>query len=335
MNKIWNFRPTAFEWDYSSLNLFKYYLYDCEKAEKNFKQCGREVNPKLDGDNNLRTCQWNIHFLSAPWLKSGSGIQQSGVDHAINLADVLIDTNSDVIILNEFGVNGRRGNCDRLTEFCAKLEGLGYVIYEANCPFPTAIASRLPVRDWGRTCLDGFRSGVYVDTILPDGKRVRIFGTHLEASDRANGCERLFESHKLIEIADKCVKEHMIGDTGEEERTLIIGDLNQQRQKDYTENEWFLICSNKKDRDSPRDDGVSSVLQEAGFSCNFDGSPKDGFKSVKCNWNERDDPPPATHWTSTVIDYSYFRGSIDIKGIYISPSKLSDHRMVVCDWELS
>lgn len=329
MNKIWNFRPTIFEIGYSSFDLFKYYLYDCDKAEENARKCGRDVNPKLDGDNNLRTCQWNIHVLCAPWLESGTS-----VDHTTNVADALIETNSDVIILNEFGKNGRRFGNTRLTELCEKLEGLGYVIYEADCSYPTAIASRLPVRDSGRINLDCFRSAVYVDATLRNGKRVRIFGTHLEAGEWNNGAQRLLESQKLIATADKCVEEDMIGETREEERTLIIGDFNQQRQKDYTENEWSLICNNKNDRDSPKDDGVSSVLQEAGFSCNFDGSPEDGFKRVKCNWDESN-PPPATHWTSTVIDYSYFRGNIDIKGIDVSPSKLSDHRMVVCDWEIN
>ena len=40
--------------------------------------------------------------------------------------------------------------------------------------------------------------------------------------------------------------------------TMIIGDLNQQRQEDYAKEEWRVIRANKKRRDSPEDDWVAS-----------------------------------------------------------------------------
>ena len=47
------------------------------------------------------------------------------------------------------------------------------------------------------------------------------------------------------------------------------------------------------------------------------------------NW---DGPlPPPTHWTSTNIDHCYGKG-LEVRGVYVVPSLLSDHLLVVTDW---
>lgn len=110
---------------------------------------------------------------------------------------------------------------------------------------------------------------------------------------------------------------------------MVIGDFNQQRSQDYTTREWEKIRQSKKRRDSPVDDGVATKLHEAGFQCIFDSAILD--KHVQRNWPV-EMPPPSSHWSGTLIDYTYFLGpGITLTGVYVSGCGLSDHRMIVCD----
>ena len=111
---------------------------------------------------------------------------------------------------------------------------------------------------------------------------------------------------------------------------MIIGNFNQQRERDYTAEEWRQISARKHPRRSPLDDGVPALLEGAGFRCAFDSIPRRGR-----NWL-CDDPLPSTHWSGTVVEYTCFRGpGLKLDGVYVSPCGLSDHRMVVCDWVIS
>jgi hypothetical protein len=107
----------------------------------------------------------------------------------------------------------------------------------------------------------------------------------------------------------------------ETERVIVVGDFNQQRDRDYTVSEWQAIRASKKRRNEARCDGVASLMDNAGFLCIFD-------QASSCNWRGL---PPSTHWTGTVVDYSYFRNLYQ-KGVYVSPCGLSDHRLIACDW---
>jgi len=158
---------------------------------------------------------------------------------------------------------------------------------------------------------------------------VDVFGIHLDYRDCDGGVNRFIETKKLMQIVNSstCTASSR-SDLGYESNVVISGDFNQQRECDYSTNEWKWICENKATRRSPQNDGVSGLLKKHGFKCNFDGVED----LVDCNWN-REDPPPATHWTSTVIDYAYSRGrTLNLKKLFVSPSNLSDHRLVVCDW---
>ena len=117
---------------------------------------------------------------------------------------------------------------------------------------------------------------------------------------------------------------------------LVVGDLNQQREKDYTVPEWQVISANKKRRKSPLNDGVATLLGSYGFRCHFDEiNPSE----TELNWNPSD-PPPSTHWTGTIVDYVYYKTrkntgtDTKVRGIHVSPRDLSDHRLVVTDLEL-
>ena len=53
------------------------------------------------------------------------------------------------------------------------------------------------------------------------------------------------------------------------------------------------------------------------------------------NW-KKNDPPPSTHWTGTIVDYSYGKGKdLAVSALYVSPCGLSDHRLLVTDWKWS
>ncbi len=94
-------------------------------------------------------------------------------------------------------------------------------------------------------------------------------------------------------------------------RLMIIGDFNQQRERDYTAEEWRQIRASKHRRRSPLDDGVPTILFWAGFRRAFDSIPRIG-RSWLC-----DDPLPSTHWSRTVVDYTYFRGlGLKLDGVH-------------------
>jgi endonuclease/exonuclease/phosphatase (EEP) superfamily protein YafD len=112
------------------------------------------------------------------------------------------------------------------------------------------------------------------------------------------------------------------------ERVLIAGDFNQQRQQDYTMEEWQRICANKARRDSPETDNVAETLAQAGYTCNLDAS----LITTAARNCPLTDPPPSTHWTGTIVDHTYFR-NLELLGVYVSPSDWSDHRLTVCDWQ--
>jgi len=302
----------------------KHYLQDGAKAAQNRDSTSVIPPPKAASGSEsclLRTCQWNIHYLYAPWLRE-TAEEISMLSHAENVANAILGVNADVIVLNEFDYSGRSPEATGLERLCVRLENAGYAIYDlCECSFPTAIASRLPVISSAAFPLDTTRAAVQVtvnagssNTNVP----ITIFGTHLEDSDRGNGKYRLDEAKELLANVEST--------TDSNDPVLIVGDLNQQRSVDYTTEEWKVICDNKSQRSSLQSDGVSTLLTSAGFTCCYDQVNA----NTACNWRPGVSPPP-THWSSTVIDYAYSR-KVKLVGIHILPYNLSDHRMVVSDW---
>ena len=164
-----------------------------------------------------------------------------------------------------------------------------------------------------------------------------IYGTHLEDSDEGNGQYRQAEIKSLLESIGV-----------ETPNVMIIGTFNQQRRQDYTAEEWQLLAENKERRKSPLDDGVAYLLRAFGYDCIWDDtynmindpyhhqfsarSIQKNHKPHRTNWNP-EQPPPSTHWSGTVVDYTYIKDNhLELAGVYVSPSHLSDHRLVVCDW---
>jgi len=193
-----------------------------------------------------------------------------------------------------------------------------------------AVATRLSVSESSRFWLDTERAAVGLKLRLPaatvrddddddNTSDIWVYGTHLEACDGDQGEDRLVEMENLLKRIESDTT------TSKDAAVIVAGDFNQQRQMDYTEAEWAAICANKESRYSPKDDGVAAALNQAGFTCTLDSS------SLQLqNWDKKD-PPPSTHWTGTIVDYSYSR-NLDAYSVYVSPSDLSDHRLIITDW---
>ena len=166
-----------------------------------------------------------------------------------------------------------------------------------------------------------------------------IYGTHLDDSEEGNGQYRQAEIKSLLETIGV-----------ETPNVMIMGTFNQQRRQDYTAEEWQLLAENKERRKSPLDDGVAYLLRAFGYDCIWDDthnmindpyhhqfsvrSIQKNLKPHRTNWNP-EQPPPSTHWSGTVVDYNYVKDNhLELAGVYVSPSPLSDHRLVVCDWDV-
>ena len=217
---MWVFRPSAFEQNYKSISiatLRKFYDQDNKSAQKDEV----EVPAYEPSSSGLRTCQWNVHYF-API----DSINNAN-DLALAIAETVLETEADVIVLNEFGyAQPGTWSANRATQ---RLESEGYTVHCADCMFRTAIATRLPVKASTTSALDANRAAVAVQVELRDGKgSVWIYGTHLEDSDDNGGQDRANEIKTLLR------KGHLQGETGQD-RILIVGDFNQQRQQDYTQ----------------------------------------------------------------------------------------------------
>lgn len=355
---MWQHRPSALKSENayeratrSSLELA--YQNDNKRASsQGVKIPHRPREESIGRRKYLRTCQWNVLYF-----KSTRAV-------ATEVVKTLLATDPDIIVLNEFGTNGGSVS-ERVRDYVVQcLEGAGYTVLIADSAYPTGVATRLPVQQYAKFPLDHIRAAVSIQvrvdgdltdsTIIGEGDRlIWIYGTHLEDSDVQGGKYRLLEMQALL----KHLEHTAATCTSVDEKTLgmdydvlLVGDLNQQRQEDYSDNEWTSICVNKQRRKSPQSDGVADKLKSSGFSCVWDkshyqtrsdfGAPKGKSSMTVSNWRPGS-PPPSTHWTGTIIDYTWYRPGVRhpcikrIHGVYVSPSNLSDHRLVVCDWELA
>ena len=353
---MWDFGPSAYMNGYleSVQTLLEMYQKDNHRAQYE----GVHVPPRSSSHGQrvpsaLRTCQWNVHFF---FNDNGNSRYKDGPELATAVVETLLEVDADVLVLNEFGMAA--GHQDEAGRQCAinLLEKHGYTIQVADgCYCPTAIAikkSVLPIEGYHKFQLDLMRAAVGVQVKInpnnhnnsvisidestgsirytttnqdKDSHKVWIYGTHLEDSDDGGGHYRQEEIKCLLETIGV-----------ETPNVMIIGDFNQQRRQDYTHEEWELLAENKERRQSPLDDGVAYLLRAFGYSSiwDVDYHKNTTSKPPRTNWNP-EHPPPSTHWTGTIVDYTYIKDErLELAGVYVSPSDLSDHRLIVCDWDL-
>mmetsp|Transcript_2163 Transcript_2163/g.3114 ORF Transcript_2163/g.3114 Transcript_2163/m.3114 type:complete len:324 (-) Transcript_2163:70-1041(-) len=314
---LWNFRPSSLSSDTnvytlpsSRRDLEDFYEEDNHRA----RQEGVGILPK-SSQTKLRTCQWNINngfYLMGKLLHTD--IQQ-GILDAIRHAD------ADVVVLNEYH------HCQY---FENQLKSMGYSsLLWTSKGCPTAIATRLRVDLQKDIRLSYERSALLMRVQVPHDNEscVWVVGTHL---DYQNGKQRNREIRVLL---DKLGTMGILSNdeaTSAVKRTVLVGDLNQQRPHDYAPHEWRRIRSGMVYRRSCQDDGVSKLLTDQGFVCAWDYN--DNSKeatTTRTNWETPH--PPSTHWSGTIVDYSYGR-NITAVAVSIDSVACSDHRMTVCDW---
>mmetsp|Transcript_36478 Transcript_36478/g.88401 ORF Transcript_36478/g.88401 Transcript_36478/m.88401 type:complete len:316 (+) Transcript_36478:62-1009(+) len=309
----WTTRPTALHavtkyCDFSAGELYNLYEEDCWAAARQTEKI--EILPRSP-QAKLRTLQWNLHYFGndSPPLAKG-------------IIDTIREANADVIVLNEYAFfNTTQGKCQLKCE--KELAKLGYVWRCGKVIFPTFVAIRNHyIFESEEVLLCGNRSAVVQligrSSASPPSERVWVVGTHLDDLDGSLRQEQM-----------RMLQEFLNTKTKNTDKVILMGDLNEQRPQDYNLDEWKFILESKEKRGiDPALDQLSSILQTQGYLCawNF---PQLLVSAANRNWETSH--PPATHWTGSIIDYSYGK-LIEAIRVSISPVGWSDHRMTVCDW---
>eukprot|EP00339_Tiarina_fusa_P011556 CAMPEP_0117032714 /NCGR_PEP_ID=MMETSP0472-20121206/23437_1 /TAXON_ID=693140 ORGANISM="Tiarina fusus, Strain LIS" /NCGR_SAMPLE_ID=MMETSP0472 /ASSEMBLY_ACC=CAM_ASM_000603 /LENGTH=247 /DNA_ID=CAMNT_0004741445 /DNA_START=92 /DNA_END=832 /DNA_ORIENTATION=+ len=242
----WKSRPSSLfsRVTYSSLAVTamkSQYTQDCKRANDD----GVKIRPRC-ADAQIRTLQWNIHAWTTAHDEESPKITAGFVD-------AIFDADADVVILNEY----HWGETDcRHTNFERELRSRGYVLFCGTVECPTAVATRLRVLEGREVPLSVERSALALLVATPQREKIWVIGTHL---DHLDGELRKKEMSMLLE--------DLKANVGEDERIIVAGDFNQQRQQDYTPVEWKRISDSMKRRRVCEDDGVFALLQKTKFKC--------------------------------------------------------------------
>lgn len=266
---LWSFRPSALhESNYygnvpSKQELMQHYMQDNVRAWRE----GVRIPPHSNDYSSqllLRVAQWNIYAFSHETPSPNHSHDEHNNTFA-GILTTLLESDADVIILNEYHWGGKR---DHHTELEQELAKRGYQTHIATVFAPTMVATKLNVDHVQEVLLDTERSAMMLRVIVTSSadsdkdEMVWIVGTHL---NDFNGITRNEEAKVLLEHVDVLANAT--------ERVIIAGDFNQQRQQDYQPDEWQHICKNFAKRGAPRHDGVSTLLLTAGFSSMIDQTP--------------------------------------------------------------
>lgn len=318
----WTFRPSILSLEnYKDATLrgetfLEYYQRDNERATK---EADPEIPPR---SAKFRTLQWNLNGWAGD-----CGLLDAHT-HSKQIISTILQADADCIILNEYHWYDRERAHHEL-ETALQRQGFNTIMC-GTVYCPTFIATRWSTSHTTEWVLSRERSALVLQVMNDQGESLTVIGTHLDHQD---GAQRYTEMRNLLqelfrtqrnrnpqEENDHCNSNDVLPGT----RIILSGDLNQQRQKDYSEQEWNgAIAPNMQRRAACLDDGVDKILQSEGFVCAWDTKP------TTTNWTT--EHPPSTHWSGTVVDYSYGR-NVEANSIYISPAMWSDHRMTVVDW---
>ena len=353
---MWKHRPSALQRrDYDRLSmgqLLQHYTADNRRAKEVVVPLPTTTTTLTQEPNNrkqprcLRVVSWNVHFFVSP----------SGKKTTSDLVQEILRHDPDVVVLNEFGAAPECHIGSEACKFQQTMMKQGYTTYKvANVEYPTAMFARLPAVSIEDITLDQERHALAMcllwtpkidanNVLDKEQKPVWIYGTHLTHKEYWDG-------HRHQEMTALLNHVHAHTNQHHDLPVLIVGDFNQQREDDYTPEEWQRILASKERRsarDSPVD--LFGLFEEHGFVCVWDRdddgdvdhedddvTPADKSTSDsnprKCCWI-KGQPPPATHWSGTIIDYKYSSRRLRNRGTFVSPSGLSDHRLIVTDWEI-
>jgi endonuclease/exonuclease/phosphatase family metal-dependent hydrolase len=173
--------------------------------------------PEAPDDVTLTVLSYNIHH--------GEGTD--GVFDLERIAQVILDSEADLVALQEVDVNtGRSSGVDQASEL-ARLTGMTAYFGEAipydGGSYGDAVLSRLPVsshQNWMLPAEPNHEKRVAVSVVaeLPNGQNVRFIGTHLDHT--SNPSDRVAQAKKLLELA--------FPEGKDSPGTLLLGDMNAQ-----------------------------------------------------------------------------------------------------------
>jgi len=270
----------------------------------------------------LRVAQWNVNNFS--------GCYDGNVPDPWQIVELALSLEADVLVLNEFYA------WDDQTAVKNTFLAEGYELAFSDTDFPTLLAKRCPSIGKARSLVFSHSKDIMAKAAsgpstcrlhraatsctlrLASGEAMVIYATHLNHID--GGGARREEA--------KAVLDDIRGRGAEAPHVLVVADFNQPRKCDYSPDEWMALARSAAEREEPEDDGVATLFEGDGFACSLDLS-----HLADRNWPVGALPPP-THWTGTVIDYSFARG-LHLQGTYVVPTLLSDHFPVVSDWSVS
>ena len=276
----------------------------------------------------LRLAQYNVQALA--FARSSAGAASAT---AAGICDLLLGTQSDVVILQEFTEAAQQAwPLDPQREPLAhglaqRLAAAGFAHQHLALDqiYPTFMASRLPLASpplpaASQHALSSSCTALRLRVCAAGGRAVEVLGCHL---DFQMARKRLVEIKALLACAqDAAAAAAAAG--APPAALLLAADFNQPRACDYTAEEWGWIMAWRAEHGEGASDGVDELLQGAGLACAYDA------EGAGRNW-PAGAPPPPTHWSGMSIDRAYSKG-LACCGVYIHPSALSDHHPVVTDW---
>ena len=190
---FWHLRPSALGASYETI--------DVGRLHQHYRRDNGQVHGPLvlpPKGQLLRIGQWNIDHLSYAVGRYVNTEEEA----AEAMTKLLIDTGADILVLNEYGVDGHRSSSQRfpfISHLTANLEAAGYRIHVASSDYPTAVATKIEEATVYRHRLSYSRSAVGIRVQDAHGRFVRIYGTHLEVSDGRQGKARLEGMKNLLE----------------------------------------------------------------------------------------------------------------------------------------
>lgn len=297
----------------------------------------------------VRVAQWNINCLCG-----ADGYTPQG---ASLLLEAIATWNADVILLQEAPIGPPDAHwpepwkslfpTEAMRNLEVGLKELGYSVQlRTHVGNSTLLCSKLKLEEDGKmksiSLDDGhvFRhcphvmmeeraallANLRLDMLIGTGGAplLSVYATHLHHNNATEGRAGVREAEAIALL------QHWWSNVPCRARCGVLAtDFNQARRQDYSEREWAVISAGlaKPWVRQPEDDGVSDLLTHAGWVCAYD-SP-----SAARNWHGNG-APSLTHWTGTTVDFPYISplgGSVEIKGVYLVYSSLSDHLPIVTD----
>lgn len=314
-----------------------------------------EGRADLPQELHLRVAQWNLNVLHGHDFKSPVSAEA--------VIDVLSALNADILFLQEaspqnFEAPGPGApptpfdgldSHSRIMELHARLRAAGYdLIIADGCANPALVATRLPITALApavtldtearfRTHMLGgpvpelraVRVAVMSLGYIAGAPAVAVAATHLHHCEaRAHGL-RASEAHTLVTR----LTDDTPASLRESVAALVATDFNSVRRRDYSALEWDVVVEGKERIGEFAFDGVERALAMGSLSCTYDHAGPGGATDAGA--------PTFTHWTSTVVDFCYFRpprdGSWDwrVKATWPVYTALSDHLPIVHDFAVS